>query len=167
ALLPVLRRLVDRLDSLERQRDAQRRDTPACGVVLPFPNQLRTRRPARYKIWRPISWRRLLRCIVHCSVSSYPFGNSMLADESDSFDQVHRIEGVSAAHRLPGSPALASVRAACAPPRIVYHAAPAAGRGMKIFISYASEQRPIAERIAFTLRGRGHFAFFDKEDLPP
>lgn len=37
---------------------------------------------------------------------------------------------------------------------------------MRIFLSYASEQRPIAEQIAYTLRVRGHFAFFDKEQLP-
>jgi TIR domain-containing protein len=45
--------------------------------------------------------------------------------------------------------------------------APGIASRMKIFISYASEQRPIAEKIAFALRGRGHLAFFDKEDLPP
>lgn len=39
--------------------------------------------------------------------------------------------------------------------------------GMRIFLSYASEQRPVAEAIAFTLRGRGHVTFLDKEDLPP
>jgi TIR domain-containing protein len=42
-----------------------------------------------------------------------------------------------------------------------------AGEPVKIFISYASEQRPIAEKIAFTLRGRGHLTIFDKDDLPP
>jgi hypothetical protein len=38
---------------------------------------------------------------------------------------------------------------------------------MRIFLSYASEQRTIAEPIAFALRGRGHKVFFDKADLPP
>src|SRR4051812_22133948 len=38
---------------------------------------------------------------------------------------------------------------------------------MRIFLSYASEQRQVAEPIAFALRGRGHKVFFDKEDLPP
>src|SRR4029079_1356497 len=38
---------------------------------------------------------------------------------------------------------------------------------MKIFISYAPEHRSVAEKGAFTLRGRGHLAIFDKDDLPP
>jgi TIR domain-containing protein len=38
---------------------------------------------------------------------------------------------------------------------------------MRIFLSYASEQRSIAEPIVFALRGRGHKVFFDKADLPP
>jgi hypothetical protein len=37
---------------------------------------------------------------------------------------------------------------------------------MKIFISYASERRSVAEKVAFALRGRGHLALFDKDDLP-
>jgi hypothetical protein len=36
-----------------------------------------------------------------------------------------------------------------------------------IFISYASEHRALAERIAFSLRGRGFRVFLDKDDLPP
>jgi hypothetical protein len=42
-----LDRLVDRFDSLERQRDANRADTPTVGVVLPFPAQLRYRASLR------------------------------------------------------------------------------------------------------------------------
>jgi hypothetical protein len=38
---------------------------------------------------------------------------------------------------------------------------------MRIFLSYASEHRNVAEPIAFTLRGRGHRVFLDKDDLPP
>jgi hypothetical protein len=38
---------------------------------------------------------------------------------------------------------------------------------MHIFLSYPSELKSIAEPIAFSLRGRGHRIFFDKDDLPP
>lgn len=37
---------------------------------------------------------------------------------------------------------------------------------MKIFLSYPSEIRPVAEPIAFSLRSRGHSVFFDRDDLP-
>lgn len=37
---------------------------------------------------------------------------------------------------------------------------------MRIFLSYASEQRPRAEEIAIALRGDGHRVFFDRSDLP-
>jgi hypothetical protein len=37
---------------------------------------------------------------------------------------------------------------------------------MKIFLSYASEERAIAERIAVGLRREGHTVFFDRDDLP-
>jgi hypothetical protein len=37
---------------------------------------------------------------------------------------------------------------------------------MKIFICYASEDRAAAESIAFSLRGRGHEVFLDRDDLP-
>ncbi len=38
---------------------------------------------------------------------------------------------------------------------------------MHIFITYAKEQRSIAEPIAFSLRARGHDVFLDRDDLPP
>ena len=38
---------------------------------------------------------------------------------------------------------------------------------MQIFISYASEQKAIADMIALALRERGHSVFFDRDDLPP
>jgi len=66
AALAVLRRLVDRLDGLKRQRHAQGRHPPAGGVVLPVPNQFRARGSA-LRVPHPIARRRrLLRCIVHC-----------------------------------------------------------------------------------------------------
>jgi hypothetical protein len=37
---------------------------------------------------------------------------------------------------------------------------------MRIFMSYASEQKPQAEAIAFSLRSRGHTVFLDRDDLP-
>src|SRR5262245_36821927 len=37
---------------------------------------------------------------------------------------------------------------------------------MRIFMSYASEQKSQAEAIAFSLRSRGHIVFFDRDDLP-
>src|SRR5690349_1020049 len=37
---------------------------------------------------------------------------------------------------------------------------------MDIFVSYASEQRGIAEEIAIALREEGHEVFFDRSDLP-
>ena len=37
---------------------------------------------------------------------------------------------------------------------------------MDIFISYASEQRTLAEEIALALRAEGHEAFFDRTELP-
>lgn len=38
---------------------------------------------------------------------------------------------------------------------------------MRVFLSYASEHKEVAEPIAFSLRGRGHKVFLDKDDLPP
>jgi hypothetical protein len=38
---------------------------------------------------------------------------------------------------------------------------------MRVFLSYASDQRAIAEPVALSLRGRDHTVFFDKNDLPP
>src|SRR5262249_42583707 len=35
-----------------------------------------------------------------------------------------------------------------------------------IFVSYANEDRDVAERVAFSLRGRGIAVFLDKDDLP-
>ncbi|MCI4663194.1 MAG: toll/interleukin-1 receptor domain-containing protein [Neomegalonema sp.] len=37
---------------------------------------------------------------------------------------------------------------------------------MKVFVSYASEQRAIVEPIAAAIRERGHSVFFDRSDLP-
>lgn len=37
---------------------------------------------------------------------------------------------------------------------------------MRVFISYASENRPIVEPIVHSIRARGHKVFFDKHDLP-
>jgi hypothetical protein len=37
---------------------------------------------------------------------------------------------------------------------------------MQIFLSYAREQRAIAEPIAFALRARGHEVFLDRDTLP-
>jgi hypothetical protein len=37
---------------------------------------------------------------------------------------------------------------------------------MNIFLSHASEDRGVAESIAFSLRGRGHKVFLDRDDLP-
>ena len=37
---------------------------------------------------------------------------------------------------------------------------------VRIFVSYASEDRPLAERIAFGLRDEGHTVFLDRDDLP-
>ncbi|PWB47077.1 MAG: hypothetical protein C3F18_12225 [Nitrosomonadales bacterium] len=37
---------------------------------------------------------------------------------------------------------------------------------MKIFISYASEERPIADELAVRLRTEGHTVFLDKDNLP-
>ncbi|MGE3227971.1 MAG: toll/interleukin-1 receptor domain-containing protein [Hyphomicrobium sp.] len=37
---------------------------------------------------------------------------------------------------------------------------------MRIFLSYATEQKGVAEPIAFSLRSRGHHVFLDKDDLP-
>jgi formylglycine-generating enzyme required for sulfatase activity len=38
---------------------------------------------------------------------------------------------------------------------------------MKIFLSYASEDRPVAQAIQLALRAQGHDVFFDRDDLPP
>lgn len=38
---------------------------------------------------------------------------------------------------------------------------------MRIFLSYASEDRAAAEPLALLLRGEGHTVFFDRDDLPP
>lgn len=37
---------------------------------------------------------------------------------------------------------------------------------MKFFLSYASEDRPLAEEIQLALAGAGHEVFFDRESLP-
>ena len=37
---------------------------------------------------------------------------------------------------------------------------------MRIFISYASEDRSAAEAVVLSLRGAGHQVFFDRTDLP-
>ena len=37
---------------------------------------------------------------------------------------------------------------------------------MKIFISYASEERPVADALAVRLRTEGHTVFLDKDNLP-
>jgi tetratricopeptide (TPR) repeat protein len=37
---------------------------------------------------------------------------------------------------------------------------------MKIFLSYAAEQRPVAEPLALALEADGHEVFFDRHDLP-
>jgi hypothetical protein len=38
---------------------------------------------------------------------------------------------------------------------------------MKIFLSYASEDRKLVEPIYLALRAQGHKVFFDRTDLPP
>jgi formylglycine-generating enzyme required for sulfatase activity len=38
---------------------------------------------------------------------------------------------------------------------------------MRIFLSYASEDRPVAEAINLALSAQGHDVFFDRKDLPP
>ena len=38
---------------------------------------------------------------------------------------------------------------------------------IKIFLTYASEDRTIAESITFSLRERGYTVFLDRDDLPP
>ena len=38
---------------------------------------------------------------------------------------------------------------------------------MQIFLSYPSEERPLAERVHLALGAAGHEVFFDREDLPP
>jgi hypothetical protein len=38
---------------------------------------------------------------------------------------------------------------------------------MKIFLSHASQDKTAADSIAFSLRGRGHKVFVDRDDLPP
>ena len=38
---------------------------------------------------------------------------------------------------------------------------------MRIFLSYASEDRASADAIRLALEGDGHDVFFDREDLPP
>src|SRR5512145_1608702 len=37
---------------------------------------------------------------------------------------------------------------------------------MKIFLSYASEDRKLAEELSLALAQQGHDVFFDREDLP-
>lgn len=37
---------------------------------------------------------------------------------------------------------------------------------MNVFLSFASEDRPIAEQVQLALTGAGHRVFFDKESLP-
>ena len=38
---------------------------------------------------------------------------------------------------------------------------------MRIFLSFASEQKELAETILLALRDRGHSVFFSKDDMPP
>ncbi len=38
---------------------------------------------------------------------------------------------------------------------------------MNIFLSHASEQKSLAEAVAFSLRNRGYKVFLDRDDLPP
>src|SRR5262245_21300514 len=38
---------------------------------------------------------------------------------------------------------------------------------MNIFLAYASEEKEIAESIAYSLRSRQHKVFLDRDDLPP
>src|SRR5215467_4454363 len=38
---------------------------------------------------------------------------------------------------------------------------------MRIFVSHASEDRSEADRLAISLRARGHHVFLDSDDLPP
>lgn len=38
---------------------------------------------------------------------------------------------------------------------------------MQLFLSYAKEDKAVAESIAFSLRSRGHKVFLDRDDLPP
>jgi TIR domain-containing protein len=38
---------------------------------------------------------------------------------------------------------------------------------LRVFLSYASEDRPIAERVSLALQGAGHEVFFDRTSLPP
>ena len=38
---------------------------------------------------------------------------------------------------------------------------------MKIFVSYAAEDREAAEEVAHSVRGRGHTVFLDRSSLPP
>jgi formylglycine-generating enzyme required for sulfatase activity len=40
-------------------------------------------------------------------------------------------------------------------------------RPMRVFLSYASEDRKVAEPIYLALRAQGHTVFFDRTDLPP
>ena len=38
---------------------------------------------------------------------------------------------------------------------------------MRVFISYAQQDRDLADRVAHSIRGRGHTVFLDRTDLPP
>jgi TIR domain len=38
---------------------------------------------------------------------------------------------------------------------------------MKIFLSYAAQDKSAAETVAFSLRNRGYLVFLDRDDLPP
>jgi hypothetical protein len=38
---------------------------------------------------------------------------------------------------------------------------------MRVFLSYASEDRELVEPIVLALRAQGHSVFFDRDDLPP
>ncbi|HXV82918.1 MAG TPA: SUMF1/EgtB/PvdO family nonheme iron enzyme, partial [Candidatus Binatia bacterium] len=40
-------------------------------------------------------------------------------------------------------------------------------RAMRVFLSYASEDRELVEAIYLSLRSQGHTVFFDRADLPP
>src|SRR5262245_54032 len=40
------------------------------------------------------------------------------------------------------------------------------GVPLRVFLSYASEDRPIAERVSLALQGAGHEVFFDRTSLP-
>src|SRR5262245_29748834 len=38
---------------------------------------------------------------------------------------------------------------------------------MRVFVSYASDDRDVAALVAQSIKARGHTVFFDRDDLPP